>query len=111
MLFRTVKSQSSSRVRTSFPLRAAAFNGVLPEQHHGIRAPRAPRVCLPIEFARGAPARDAPQGEITMQTKGYAGGDCHQASRFLEQALGVVATDRNTAEFYQAAPAELHAQQ
>ena len=45
----------------------------------------------------------SPKGEATVQTKGYAGSDCLQASKFLEQALGVVATDRKTAEFYQAA--------
>jgi hypothetical protein len=47
----------------------------------------------------------SPQGEATVQTKGYAGPDCLQASRFLEQALGVVTADRKTAEFHQA-PAE-----
>ena len=31
-----------------------------------------------------------------MQTKGYAGADCLQASKFLEQALGVVAADSKT---------------
>ena len=54
----------------------------------------------------------SPQGEATVQTKGYAGSDCLQASKFLEQALGVVATDRKTAEFYQAiATAEQQIQQ
>ena len=45
----------------------------------------------------------SPQGETTVQTKGYMGGDCVQASKFLEQALGVATTDLKTAEFYQAA--------
>ncbi len=31
----------------------------------------------------------SPRGESTVQTKGYTGGDCLAASRFLEQALGV----------------------
>lgn len=53
----------------------------------------------------------SPQGEVAVQTKGYVGGDCLLASKFLEQALGVVADDRKTAEFYQTTPAELHAQQ
>ena len=44
----------------------------------------------------------SPQGETTLQTKGYAGSDCLQASKFLEQALGVVTKDRKTTEFYQA---------
>ena len=43
----------------------------------------------------------SPSGETTVQTKGYVGADCLQASRFLEQALGVVAADTKTAEFYQ----------
>ena len=43
----------------------------------------------------------SPQGETTVQTKGYVGSDCLQASRFLEQALGVVANDQKTAEYYE----------
>jgi hypothetical protein len=43
----------------------------------------------------------SPKGETTVQTKGYAGGDCLQASKFLEQALGVASADRKTNEFYQ----------
>jgi hypothetical protein len=53
----------------------------------------------------------SPQGEATVQTTGYAGADCLQASRFLEQALGVSTSDRKTAEFYQATTVEQHAQQ
>jgi Protein of unknown function (DUF2997) len=53
----------------------------------------------------------SPQGEVSVQTKGYAGGDCMAASKFLEQALGVVADERKTAEFYQTTPAKLHVQQ
>ena len=43
----------------------------------------------------------SPTGETTVQTKGYAGGDCLLASKFLEQSLGVVAAERRTAEFYE----------
>jgi hypothetical protein len=43
----------------------------------------------------------SPTGETTVQTKGYAGSDCLQASKFLEQALGVTTADRKSAEFYQ----------
>ncbi|HEX4591793.1 MAG TPA: DUF2997 domain-containing protein [Gemmataceae bacterium] len=53
----------------------------------------------------------SPAGETTVQTKGYAGADCLQASRFLEQALGAPVADRKTAEFYTEAPAEQHVQQ
>ena len=43
----------------------------------------------------------SPRGETTVQTKGYAGGDCLGASKFLEQALGVATADRKTVEFFQ----------
>ncbi len=42
----------------------------------------------------------SPQGETTVQTKGYSGGECLQASKFLEQALGIANKDSKTAEFY-----------
>lgn len=48
----------------------------------------------------------SPKGETTIQTKGYAGHDCLQASKFLEQALGVVRSDQRTAEFHSAATSE-----
>jgi hypothetical protein len=53
----------------------------------------------------------SPQGEATVQTKGYAGGDCLQASKFLEQALGLTTAERKTAEFHQPARAEQQARQ
>ncbi len=53
----------------------------------------------------------SPQGETTVQTKGYAGSDCLKASQFLEQALGVASADRKTGEFYLSTPAEQHIQQ
>jgi hypothetical protein len=53
----------------------------------------------------------SPRGETTIQTKGYAGGDCLQASKFLEQSLGVAAAEHKTAEFYQTNPAQQHVQQ
>ena len=43
----------------------------------------------------------SPKGESTIQTKGYSGGECLQASKFLEQALGVVANEQKTGEYYQ----------
>jgi hypothetical protein len=46
----------------------------------------------------------SPRGEATVQTKGYTGGDCLAASRFLEQTLGIAISDRKTAEFYQEQP-------
>ena len=45
----------------------------------------------------------SPTGEASEQTKGYAGADCLQASRFLEQALGVTTADRKTEEYFHTA--------
>jgi hypothetical protein len=42
----------------------------------------------------------SPTGEATVQTKGYAGADCLQASNALEQALGVTTADHKTEEYY-----------
>ena len=53
----------------------------------------------------------SPTGEATVQTKGYAGADCLQASRFLEQALGVATADHNTAEYYAGTAAEQRVQE
>jgi hypothetical protein len=53
----------------------------------------------------------SPTGETTVQTKGYAGADCLQASRFLEQALGVTTAEHTTAEFYESNPAQRQVQQ
>ena len=41
-------------------------------------------------------------GQTSLQTLGFTGASCQQASRFLEEALGQKTTDRRTAEFYQA---------
>ena len=43
----------------------------------------------------------SPQGDVTMQTKGYAGSTCKAATKALEEALGLKGRDRMTAEFYQ----------
>jgi hypothetical protein len=48
----------------------------------------------------------SPTGEVSVQTKGYAGADCLQASKFLEQTLGVTSADRKTTEFYEATPVQ-----
>ena len=53
----------------------------------------------------------SPTGETTIQTKGYAGGDCLQASRWLEQALGVPTSEHKTAEFYQTSQSQQQVQQ
>jgi hypothetical protein len=45
----------------------------------------------------------SPRGEVTIQTKNYAGSNCLQASKFLEQALGVATQERKTTEYFQVA--------
>ena len=42
-----------------------------------------------------------PKGESTVQTKGFAGASCRDASRFIEQALGQSTGEQLTAEFHQ----------
>lgn len=42
----------------------------------------------------------SPTGETIVQTKGYVGGECRQASKWLEQSLGIATTDRPTSEMY-----------
>ena len=53
----------------------------------------------------------SPTGETTVQTKGFAGEACRQASGWLEKALGIASNDRNTAEFYEAVNTEQHVKQ
>ena len=43
------------------------------------------------------------KGEATVQTKGFSGSSCKDASRFIERALGEVRCDTPTAEMYQTA--------
>ena len=43
-----------------------------------------------------------PAGEATVQTKGFTGSACRDASKAIERALGVVQSDNATAEMYQA---------
>lgn len=40
------------------------------------------------------------KGNSEVQTKGFAGSDCVEASRFLENALGKQISQRTTGEFY-----------
>lgn len=51
----------------------------------------------------------SPQGETRLETKGFAGGTCRDASKALETALGVRGAEQLTREFY--APAEANEQQ
>ena len=42
-----------------------------------------------------------PSGQTQIETQGFAGRDCLEASRFLEVALGKLTADRLTPGFYQ----------
>jgi len=42
-----------------------------------------------------------PEGKTTVQTLGFTGSSCRDASRFIEQALGQQTAERLTAEFHQ----------
>jgi hypothetical protein len=47
-----------------------------------------------------------PQGQALVETKGFSGPSCREASRFLERALGRVAADSPTAEQLEQAASE-----
>jgi hypothetical protein len=42
----------------------------------------------------------SPQGKLTVQTKGFAGSSCQDATKLLEQALGAVVNDQHTPEYF-----------
>ena len=42
----------------------------------------------------------APDGSSKIETKGFAGASCREASRFVEEALGKCAKEELTAEFH-----------
>jgi hypothetical protein len=43
-----------------------------------------------------------PDGKTTVQTRGFVGSSCQDASRFIEQALGQRTEEKLTGEFHQA---------
>ena len=43
----------------------------------------------------------SPTGESIVQTRGFTGPGCRDASRFIERALGEATGERLTAEFYE----------
>lgn len=45
----------------------------------------------------------SPKGETTIQTKGFSGEACRDATRSLEAALGVRTHEQLTSEFHSAA--------
>ena len=50
-------------------------------------------------------------GRTSVQTLGYSGSSCRDASKFIEEALGERIAETRTAEFYQAAVLEQRTQQ
>jgi hypothetical protein len=44
----------------------------------------------------------SPTGETNIETKGFTGSSCRDASRFIEKALGHTAGEQLTAEFHTA---------
>ena len=42
-------------------------------------------------------------GETKVETKGFSGADCREASKFIEQALGQRTDEQLTAEFHASA--------
>ena len=52
-----------------------------------------------------------PKGNSTVETKGFAGSECVEASRFVEQALGKKTCERTTAGFYSNASAQVRQDQ
>ena len=41
------------------------------------------------------------KGQSKVETRGFTGGECREASKFIEQALGQGVEEKLTAEFYQ----------
>ena len=52
----------------------------------------------------------APDGSTKIETEGFAGSSCRQASEFLEHALGSRQSERLKAEFHQTNPSNINEQ-
>ena len=46
----------------------------------------------------------SPTGETKVETKGFSGNECREASKFVEQALGKQTAEQTTGEFFQSQP-------
>jgi len=53
----------------------------------------------------------APNGQSKVESKGFTGSECRDASRFVLQALGQQTNEILKTEFHQAAPAQQQIQQ
>jgi len=46
----------------------------------------------------------SPKGEITVETQGFSGPSCREASKFIEEALGTRTNETLQASFHQTEP-------
>jgi hypothetical protein len=53
----------------------------------------------------------SPTGQTTVQTKGFTGSSCRDASKFIENALGEPGTEQLTAEFHEQATTQQQVEQ
>jgi hypothetical protein len=53
----------------------------------------------------------SPRGETKIETQGFAGSSCQEATRLLEQALGRVTNEQLTPEFHDMVQTKNHEQQ
>ena len=53
----------------------------------------------------------SPTGQTQIETKGFTGSECRDASRFVEQALGKRTGEQLTAEFHEAASSQTQLEQ
>ena len=53
----------------------------------------------------------AKDGAVSIQTKGYSGAACLEASRSFEQVLGVTTGDLKTSEFFETTTIDQQVQQ
>ncbi len=53
----------------------------------------------------------SPTGETRLETKGFFGAECKEASKFVEEALGQRAGEQMTAEFHERTLIQQQAQQ
>lgn len=53
----------------------------------------------------------SPTGQTSVQTKGFVGGECREASKFMEEALGHRVSETLSAEFHQGTSQQVVQQQ
>jgi len=53
----------------------------------------------------------APNGQAKVETKGFTGSECRDASRFIEQAIGLQTGEVLKPEFHQSASVQQQLQQ